>query len=81
MDLSSVFRLTDLINKLLSILNAKFADPARILSSSTTVLSCYNIFKWSIQPINRAEELELIINFLNQCDCIASYKINWKYKK
>lgn len=64
-DPNNIFKLTDLINKVLSIPNIKFANPAIILSNCIKVSSCYNVFSWPIPSINWANALKSISNTLN----------------
>lgn len=64
-DFSGVSSLTDLIDAVLSILIAKFANPAMVLLSCIKVSSCDNTLSWSICSVNCAWASELLNNLLN----------------
>lgn len=63
--LSSISRLTNLIDTVLLILNLKLADLVMFLLSWTLISSCCNALTWPISFIDWIEVFELIGNFLN----------------
>lgn len=64
-DVSGVFKLINLINKILLILNIKFADSTIVLLSCIEVFHCYNSFSWPILSADWVEIFESINNPLS----------------
>lgn len=64
-DFNGVFKLTDSIDKVLSIPNIKFTNPVVVLSSCIEVSRYCNAFSWLILSINWVEIFKSINNSLN----------------
>lgn len=74
----NIFKLTNLIDIVLSILNIKFDDSAIFLSNYIEILSYYKAFSLLILFINWVKTFKLISNSLNMIS--SYYKIVNKLK-
>lgn len=61
-DLIGIFKITDLIDIALSILNVILVDPAVFLWSWMEVSSCCKVFSWLMPSVDRVEIPNLMSN-------------------